>query len=156
MYSNQALKNTKSTVHPMMIREYATVHLHNLICFNQPLTFLFSFCSCVLQVSWRRRWTLWIWRKASVNSQIIAAVNLPHRPAPYWPSWVTPAKPASCSSRDPSAVWIYRAYSVAYLNDRYFTAQILQSIELASCHLFCKNEGPFLVPVCACVAGNRL
>lgn len=33
----------------MMIREYATVHLHNLICFNQPLTFLFLFL-CALGV----------------------------------------------------------------------------------------------------------
>lgn len=33
MYSNRALKSTKSTAHPLMIREYDTVHLHNLISY---------------------------------------------------------------------------------------------------------------------------
>lgn len=44
------------------------------------------------QVWWRRSWTLWIWRKASVNWQITAALNLPHRPAPSLPFWERPAK----------------------------------------------------------------
>lgn len=80
----------------------------------------------MLQVRWRRSWTLWTWRRASVNWQTTAAVNLPLRPAPYWPPSVTPAKPAHRSQqhRISSAVRIPPAYSMTCFDSNNLPAQI--------------------------------